>query len=43
MFLLGMQRVLQGGWQGYARALLADYADRLAEEIRTRSGKLAAV
>ena len=33
LFLLGMQRVLQGGWQGYARPLLADYADRLAEEI----------
>jgi signal transduction histidine kinase len=33
VFLLGLQRVLLGGWQGYARPLLADYADRLAEEI----------
>lgn len=33
VFLFGMQRVLQGGWQAYARPLLADYADRLAAEI----------
>ncbi|MBX3635940.1 MAG: HAMP domain-containing histidine kinase [Rubrivivax sp.] len=33
VFLVGMQRVLQGGWQAYARPLLADYADRLAAEI----------
>jgi signal transduction histidine kinase len=33
VFLFGMQRVLQGGWQGYARPLVADYVDRLAAEI----------
>ncbi len=33
VFLFGMQRVLQGGWQGWARPLVADYADRLAAEI----------
>ena len=33
VFLVGMQRVLQGGWQAYAQPLLADYADRLAAEI----------
>lgn len=33
VFLLGMQRVLQGGWQGYAKPMVADYLDRLAAEI----------
>ncbi len=33
VFLLGMQRVLQGGWQGWARPLVADYVDRLAADI----------
>ncbi len=28
-----MQRVLQGGWQGYAKPLVADYVDKLAAEI----------
>ena len=28
-----MQRVLQGGWQGYAKPLVTDYVDRLAAEI----------
>lgn len=35
VFLLGMQRVLQGGWQGVAKPLVADYIDRLAAEIGT--------
>ena len=33
VFLVGLQRTVQGGWQAYARPLLADYADRLAAEI----------
>jgi len=33
IFLLGMQRLLQGGWQVYAQPLVADYVDRLAAEI----------
>ena len=33
VFLFGMQRVLQGGWQGYARPLVVDYVDKLAAEI----------
>jgi signal transduction histidine kinase len=33
VFLFGLQRALSGGWQGYARPLLADYADRLSAEI----------
>jgi len=33
VFLLGMQRVLATGWQGYARPIVADYVDRLAAEI----------
>jgi signal transduction histidine kinase len=33
VFLFGMQRILQGGWQSYARPLVADYVDRLAAEI----------
>jgi signal transduction histidine kinase len=35
VFLLGMQRVLQGGWQGYAKPIVADYLDRLALELGT--------
>jgi signal transduction histidine kinase len=33
IFLLGMQRLLQGGWQVYAQPLVADYVDRLAAEV----------
>ena len=33
VFLLGMQRLLQGGRQAYAQPLVADYVDRLAAEI----------
>lgn len=33
VFMFGMQRVLQGGWQGYAKPLVADYVDKLAAEI----------
>ena len=33
VFLLGMQRVLQGGWQGYAKPIVADYLDRLAVDL----------
>jgi signal transduction histidine kinase len=33
VFLFGTQRVLQGGWQGYAKPLVADYVDKLAAEI----------
>ena len=33
VFLFGMQRVLQGGWQGYAKPLVADTVDKLAAEI----------
>lgn len=33
VFLAGLQRVVSGGWQGYGRPLLSDYADRLAAEI----------
>ncbi len=35
VFLLGMQRVLQSGWSGYAKPMVADYVDRLAAEIGT--------
>ncbi len=28
-----MQRVLQSGWQGYAKPMVADYVDKLAAEI----------
>ncbi len=36
LLLLGtLQRALQGGWQGYAQPMVADYADRLAAEIGT--------
>jgi signal transduction histidine kinase len=33
VFLFGMQRLLSGGWQNYARPLVADYADRLTAEL----------
>ncbi len=33
VFLLGMQQLLHGGWQTYARPLVADYVDRLAAQI----------
>ena len=33
VFLVGMQRVLQGGWQGWAQPLVADYLDHLAADI----------
>jgi signal transduction histidine kinase len=33
VFLFGMQRVLSGGWQAWARPLVSDYVDRLAAEI----------
>lgn len=33
VFLYGTQRALQGGWQAFARPLLADYVDRLATEV----------
>ena len=33
VFLFGMQRWLQGGWQGWVQPLAADYVDRLAAEI----------
>jgi signal transduction histidine kinase len=36
VLLLGtLQRALQGGWQGYAQPLVADYVDHLAAEIGT--------
>jgi signal transduction histidine kinase len=33
VFLVGMQRLLQGGWQEYAQPLVADYLDRLTAEL----------
>ena len=33
VFLLGMQRLLHNGWESYARPLVSDYTDRLAEEL----------
>ncbi|HSW23682.1 MAG TPA: HAMP domain-containing protein, partial [Burkholderiaceae bacterium] len=33
VFLFGMKRVVQTGWQGYAKPLVADYVDKLAVEI----------
>ncbi|HEU5293175.1 MAG TPA: HAMP domain-containing sensor histidine kinase [Burkholderiaceae bacterium] len=33
VFLVGMKRVVETGWQGYARPLVADYVDKLAQEI----------
>ena len=35
VFVVGVQRLLQGGWQAYARPLVADYVDRLAAELGT--------
>jgi signal transduction histidine kinase len=36
VLLIGtLQRALQGGWQGYAQPLVADYVDHLAAEIGT--------
>ena len=36
LLLVGtLQRALQGGWQGYAQPLVADYVDHLAAEIGT--------
>jgi signal transduction histidine kinase len=35
VFLVAMQRLLSTGWQGYARPLVADYADRLTAELGT--------
>ena len=34
-FLIGTQAALRYGWQDYARPLMADYVDRLADEIGT--------
>jgi signal transduction histidine kinase len=33
VFLLGMKRVVETGWQGYAKPMVADYVDKLAAEI----------
>jgi len=33
VFMLGTQRALQSGWQGWVKPILADYADRLVAEI----------
>jgi signal transduction histidine kinase len=33
--LLGMERLLASGWQGWARPIVTDYVDRLAAEIGT--------
>ena len=33
VFLVGTQRLLQTGWQGYAKPLVADYVDHLADQI----------
>lgn len=33
VFLGGVQRVMRGGWEAYARPLVTDYADRLAAEL----------
>jgi signal transduction histidine kinase len=33
VFLFGMKRVVQTGWEGYAKPMVADYVDKLAEEI----------
>ena len=35
VFLVGMQRVLHGGWQVWVQPLMADYLDRLAAELGT--------
>jgi signal transduction histidine kinase len=33
VFLVAMQRLLSGGWQNYARPLVADYLDRLTADL----------
>jgi signal transduction histidine kinase len=33
VFLFGMKRVVETGWQGYAKPMVADYVDKLADEI----------
>ncbi len=33
VFLFGMQRVLQSGWQGFVKPLVADYVDRLTTDL----------
>ena len=33
VFLFGMKRAVETGWQGYAKPLVADYVDKLAHEI----------
>lgn len=35
VFLFGMKRIVETGWTGYAKPLVADYVDRLAAEIGT--------
>lgn len=45
VFVFGMQRALQSGWQGWVRPLSADYVDRLAAEIGSPpdAGRAAAI
>ena len=33
VFLFGTQRIIAAGWQGWAKPLVADYVDRLADEV----------
>lgn len=33
VFLFGMQKLLRGGWESYAKPIVADYIDRMAAEI----------
>jgi signal transduction histidine kinase len=33
VFLFGMKRVVQTGWEGYAKPMVADYVGKLADEI----------
>jgi len=33
VFLFGMKRVVQTGWEGYAKPMMADYVDKLVDEI----------
>ena len=33
VFVFGTQRIIQAGWQGWAKPLVADYVDRLAAEV----------
>src|SRR5262245_58762464 len=42
-FMFGMQRLVTSGWQGWAKPLVADYVDRLADEIGTPPSKDKAV